>query len=127
MTAPHGGSISGLTVQRTYAAAASIEFDGLLVASATAPVADAHPSLDAKAGAPGAHRIDPRVGKLLAEAWRHAKPIGAVGEGIATLETAGLLPSPGICTGTLSDVLALFLDDLALHRVWGRFAASTSP
>ena len=77
---PHGGTIGSVVVQRTYANAASIEFDALIVIGDTPPAADALPSLDAKGAPEGGPNAasDPRVNKLIAEAWRHAKAIGSV-------------------------------------------------
>ena len=125
---PHGGEIGPVTVQRTYANAASIEFDALVVVGDTPPAPDAIPSLDAKSGARGgpAKPIDPRVGKLIAEAWRHAKAIGSVAGPNAT--TATLLPAeaPGIAHGTPTEVADSILELLASHRVWQRFPTSAS-
>lgn len=75
---PHGGLVGGIAVQRTYANAASIEFDALVVVGEVPAAPDAMVSGDAKSGAVDSVS-DPRVVKLLAEAWRHAKAIGASG------------------------------------------------
>jgi len=70
--------------------------------------------------------LDPRVTLLLEEAFRHAKVIGAWGEGIQALEGAGLgRDDVGVVTGDdPSEVLAGALELLAGHRVWDRFPVS---
>lgn len=87
---PHGGKVGTVTVQRTYANAASIEFDAVVVVGNAPPAADAVPSLDAKSATEGGPdtATDPRVSKMISELWRHAKAIGAVpgaGSSIALL------------------------------------------
>ncbi|NUT99919.1 MAG: catalase [Saccharothrix sp.] len=114
--APHGGPLTdGLVAQRTFLTARSVEFDALLVAAAPPPAPDALPARDAKAGAP-ASTVDPRVALLVEEAHRHAKAIGAWGEGVAVVGDG-----PGVVTGdnpteVVQDVLTL----LSEHRVWPR-------
>ena len=51
LIAPHGGTVDGMPVQRTFATARSVEFDALLVAGAPIPAPDALPARDEKAGA----------------------------------------------------------------------------
>ncbi len=119
---PHGGTLGPLTVQRTYANAASIEFDALVIVGDTPPAPDALPSLDAKAGAgdgPDAP-CDPRVRKLVEEAWRHAKALGAVG---TTTALAGL-PESDTVSGPADEVAARTVELLGAHRVWQRFGLS---
>jgi catalase len=122
LIAPHGGTVGGLTVQRTFATARSVEFDVVLVAGAPAPAPDALTARDEKAGA-GAGAVDPRVVLLLEECFRHAKVIGAWGEGVTALAAAGCpTSSPGIITGKdASDVFTSVQDQMAFHRVWERF------
>jgi catalase len=118
--APHGGQIGGLTVQRTFATARSIEYDAVLLAAAPVPAPDAPP-------APGASpaTVDPRVATLVEEAWRHAKAIGAWGSGVTLLEQAGMAGTPGIVTGDSgTGVLAEVQRLMAAHRVWDRFPAT---
>jgi catalase len=58
---------------------------------------------------------------LFHECFRHAKAIGACGEGVSSLEIAGITHAPGILTGT--DPSAVFADvhaALGAHRVWER-------
>ncbi len=123
VVAPAGGKYGNVTAQRTYANASSTEFDALVVIGATPPAPDAVPALDTKSGAghgPAA-QSDPRVVKLLQEAWRHAKAIGSVDDG--TAPAAADIPSAGvgIATGNGKDVAQQILDLLSAHRSWDRF------
>jgi catalase len=126
---PHGGMTGDLVVHRTYANAASIEFDALVVFGATPPSPDALVALDAKSGLlttdDGPASTDPRVVKLLEETWRHAKAIG--GSGAATAFTdVGIPPgAPGTVDGSAGDVAARILNLLAAHRAWDRFPTAT--
>ena len=89
MIAPHGGTLGdGLAVQRTFGTGRSVEFDAVLVAGAAPPAPDALVSRDSKAGAADAATVDPRVVLLLEECFRHAKAIGAWGQGRQVLEAA---------------------------------------
>jgi catalase len=121
--APHGGP----GIQRTFDTARSVEFDAVLVAAAPPPAPGAIPARDAKAAAPGAAPVDPRVQLLIDEAWRHAKAIGAWGDGVALLETSGLAGSPGVVTAADGPAaFAAVRELLANHRVWERFPTSIS-
>ncbi|WP_433306211.1 catalase [Actinoplanes sp. CA-030573] len=125
--APHGGTAGGLTVQRTFATARSVEFDALLFAAAPSPAPDAVAARDAKAGAPVAAAVDPRVLLLAEEAWRHAKAIGAWGAGQAVLETAGIAGTPGVVAAdSATAVLDALSPLLAAHRAWERFPATVA-
>ncbi len=128
VVAPHGGRLSdGTTVQRTFAATRSVEFDAIVLAGAPVPAPDALVARDSKAGEDGAPVLDPRVVLLLQEAFRHAKVIGAWGAGIDALETAGLTGVPGVLTG--DDPATVFTDlhtALGAHRVWERFDTTLS-
>ena len=122
---PHGGTVSGVPVQRTYAVAASVELDAVVLAGALPPAPDASPSVDAKAGAATAGRtVDPRVVKLLDEAWRHAKAIAAVAGAEETLTAAGV-PTSGtwVVSGNAATVASTVLEMLGTHRAWERFPA----
>jgi catalase len=123
--APHGGKLpDGTVVQRTLAATRSVEFDAVLVAGSPLPAAHALVVRDTKAGEDGAPQLDPRVVLLLQECYRHAKAIGAWGDGVSALEIAGIPQAPGILTGT--DPSAVFGElhtALGAHRVWERFGA----
>ncbi len=97
---PHGGAISMVTMQRSYAVAASIEFDALVVTGPVPPAPDARPSVDVKAEAT-ASAGDPRVVKLLGEAWRLAKAIGALDGADEVLAAAGVPgDGAGVVRGT---------------------------
>ncbi|WP_034263266.1 catalase [Actinospica robiniae] len=98
-------------------------------AGAPAPAPDAHPSRDAKAGAPtGAqHAVDPRITLLLTEAWRHSKAIGAWGDGELALRATGIPgDAPGIVVGADgTTVLSQISELMGTHRVWDRFPSLT--
>lgn len=127
LIAPYGGVVDGMPVQRTFATARSVEFDAILVAGAPAPAADALPVRDAKAGAAGSIAVDPRVLMLVDEAWRHAKAIGAWGNGLTVLQEAGVAGTPGVVTAESGeDALTAVQQLLAAHRVWERFPASVA-
>jgi catalase len=92
-------------VERTFATARSVEFDALVVAGGTEPVADM------------------RAWTLLQEAYRHCKPIATWGTGVETLALAGVpADGPGVLIG--NNVVRAFTGELfgalALHRVWER-------
>jgi len=120
---PHGGMIGKLTVHRTYANAASIEFDALVLIGDLPPAPDAQVSGDAKAGA-AASATDPRVVKLVNEAWRHAKAIGVIGAATALTDAGATPEDAGIVVGTAKQLAPALLDLLAQHRAWDRFATS---
>ncbi len=101
VVAPAGGELGGegepVTVQRTFATARSVEFDALLLAGAPGYGADVN---GAQAGADtgaAASATDPRVLLMVAEAYRHAKPLACWSGADAVLEAAGV-PSgaPGV-------------------------------
>ncbi len=128
VVAPYGGKLAdGTTVQRTFAATRSVEYDAVLVTGCPAPGADALVVRDSKAGEEGAPRLDPRVLLLLQECFRHAKVIGAWGDGASALEVAGVAGAAGVVTG--ADPVAVFADlhaALGAHRVWERFGSGTT-
>jgi catalase len=123
---PTGGNLGGrITVQRSYLTATSVEFDAVILTALAAPAADAMDARDAKAGSPSAPgSVDPRVAKIVAEVWRHAKAIGAVGDGALVLDEVGVpIGSPGVSVGDPREVVADLIAALASHRAWERFAA----
>jgi hypothetical protein len=124
--ASHGGVLpDGTAVQRTFATVRSVELDVVLVAGAPAPAPDALPTLDAKAGVAGSPVVDPRGLLLVEECFRHAKAIGAWGEGVTTLEAAACTDEAGIIRGEVgTEVLAQVEELMARHRVWERFEPS---
>ncbi len=122
---PHGGEVDGTVVQRTFATVRSVELDAILVAGAAPPAPDAVASRDSKAGAEQDvdADLDPRVGLLLEECFRHAKVIGAWGDGETAITAMGLEEEAGVvvrdeAAAVLADVQRL----MAGHRVWDRFA-----
>jgi catalase len=124
--APHGGMLDdGLPVQRTFGTGRSVEVDAVLVAGAAPPAPDALVNRDSKAGAAGTPTVDPRVVLLLQECFRHAKAIGAWGEGRAALEAAGIAGAGVVTDEDATPVLAQLQELLGAHRVWERFAVST--
>lgn len=135
--APTGGMLgegsAAFAVQRTFLTARSVEFDAVLVAASPAPAPDAGPAYDAKAAggrghiAPANAAVDPRVTLLLAEAFRHAKAIGAWGEGARALTDAGLSGAGVVVGQSGNDTLAQVQDLLAQHRVWDRFPVHRAP
>lgn len=131
--APVGGELTTdgdpVTVQRTFAAARSVEFDALLFAGVPAVAADAYGARDATAGGPrSAAPADPRVLALLGEAYRHGKAIGGWHGANRLFEAAGIPDdAPGIVTAAdgptaLRHLAAL----LSTHRVWSRFPTPAS-
>ena len=126
--APAGGVLgkgaNKVTVQRTFATARSVEFDALLLAGVPGAGADAFGARDAKAGngTADAAAADPRVLLMLAEAYRHAKPI-AGGTRQQVLSAAGIpAQAPGVLAGEdATQVLTATVGLLGQHRVWDRF------
>jgi catalase len=124
--APHGGKLpGGLPVQRTYLTARSVEFDAVVVAGSAKPAPDAAPGLDAKAGDPSGYPgVDPRVTLLLAEAYRHCKPIGGWDSAGQALAAASVPEdAAGVVLGSGPQVLERMAELLSKHRVWERFPA----
>ncbi|MFI1279829.1 catalase [Streptomyces sp. NPDC020858] len=125
--APTGGTLGSgknpVTVQRTFAAARSIEFDALLFAGTPEAAADAQGARDAKAGAPEPGSPDPRVLLLLNEAYRHGKAIGGWGAASRVLQAFGIQENePGIAfADTAAKALKRISQALAEHRAWDRF------
>ena len=123
--APHGGKVGSVTVDRAFLTAASIEFDALLLLDAPAPAPDANPHIDAKAGHDTNDvAVDPRVVKMVGEAFRHCKAIGAVPDAAGVLVAAGVpAEAAGVVGGDPAEAVAGLADLLAEHRVWDRFPA----
>jgi catalase len=119
--APAGGVLAAdsgdpVTVQRTFAAARSVEFDAPLLAGAPTPGKDAYGARDAKAGnsTPAGAAIDPRVQLMLREAYRHAKPLGGWADAPEALSSAGIpAEAPGCSSAT------------AVRRYWRRSSNSS--
>ncbi|WP_114854910.1 catalase [Brachybacterium sp. YJGR34] len=124
LIAPRGGEVAGLPVDRTFATAASVELDALLLGGNPLTAPDSSPSIDPTAGTPGAPTTEPRVGMLVDECWRHAKMIGAWGAGHEALRSRTVPEAPGIVAGDdPAAVLAEVSTLLRSHRVWDRFPA----
>jgi catalase len=127
LIAPHGGTVAGTPVQRTFITARSVEFDAVLLAGSPAPAADTLPARDAKAGGPGSPDVDPRVLLMIDECWRHAKTIGAWGAGVTVLQAAGVAGTPGVVlAATGEEAFAAVQQLLGAHRVWERFPNSVA-
>ena len=116
-------------MQRTFGACRSVEFDAVIVASRPAPAPDAVPTTDAKGGEPTTAPIDPRVVLLLHECFRHAKAIGAFGEGAEALADADIpAAAAGIVTASSGDDTWSQVHELMTqHRAWDRFATVAQP
>ena len=106
---PHGGTLTTgkatSPVDRTLLTTRSIEYDALIVAGRTGGL------------------VDIRLDILLQEAFRHAKPVGAWGDGAQALEHAGIdVSAPGVLVSERSTVAwrKELLRALGLHRVWER-------
>ncbi|GAA0286353.1 catalase CatB [Streptomyces polychromogenes] len=127
--APTGAALDGdgepVPVQRTFATARSVEYDAVVLAGAPRPAADAGGARDAKAGAPGAPELDPRVLLLVTEAYRHGKAIAGWNGGERVLAAAGIAAdAPGVIVGGSGEsVLDGLAHALGGHRVWERFPA----
>ena len=108
---PHAGRVEcaggDFSADKTFFSASSIEFDALVLLSSFGPA-----------------EVDPRVQLLVEEAYRHGKPLGAVGQAGDVVEAAGIAgEDAGIvvapeATGVTEQVLEL----LGHHRVWERLA-----
>ena len=105
IVAPHGGEVAGLAVDKTFHSTDSVEFDALILAGGVDDT------------------IDPKVGVMTQEAYRHHKTIGAWGTATAVLAGLGIVEeSPGVVTGLLGDssFSDAFVEALAWHRHWDR-------
>ncbi|MFP5416647.1 MAG: catalase [Actinomycetes bacterium] len=126
VTAPAGGKVDGVIVDRTFLTTASIEFDAALLLAAPSPAPDAEPTFDAKSGhATSGRPVDPRVVKLVAEMFRHFKAIGSTPDAASVLDAAGVPDdAAGVVVGDPDAVASELAGLLAKHRVWERFAAA---
>ena len=132
VVAPAGGKLGAdgidpVTVQRSFATGRSIEFDALILAGTPAQGKDAFATRDAKAWSGATDTsIDPRALLMITEAYRHAKPLGALTAARQVFDTAGIpADAPGIVIDDDGDaVLRDVVDLLGYHRVWERFPTS---
>ncbi|MCH8611943.1 catalase [Arsenicicoccus dermatophilus] len=122
---PHGGELTGaaggsVTVDKTFATAASIEFDAIVLAGPIAPAKDALPSVDSRNADPDASRkpTDPRIALMLGEAFRQCKAIGGL-----TPDALGDLPTDakGVVVADAASMVDQLVPLLAKHRAWDRF------
>ncbi len=122
--APHAGSVSGLKVEKPLQSYASVLFDAVLVAGG-------RESADALRGNGTAMRY-------VAEAYKHYKPVAALGEGVDVLREAplngarlsdnGLVDESGVVTlvnpnGDLDEFADAFGQALSRHRFFERETA----
>ena len=97
---------------KTFLTAASVLYDAVLIPGGKLSA----PALAAQGDAP----------RFVQEAFKHCKPIGAYGEGVAVLKSCNLTPAaaPGLITAQADTDLAPFtkefLKALACHRFWDR-------
>lgn len=112
VVAPHKGEVRGsgdgppsLVVDRSFLTACSAECDAVVVAAGTSLVSDA------------------AVIAYVQEAYRHHKPIAALGDGADLLAAAGIAPdAPGVLVSDDVDdaFVATLVEALGRHRVWDR-------
>ncbi|WP_425953994.1 catalase [Xylanimonas sp. McL0601] len=130
--APTGGWVAdGVSAHRSWLTAASVEVDALMLLTGANLAPGADPTADARAagrtdaGSIDGVQVDPRVVALVDQAFRHAKAIATVPDGVAVLAAAGAEAwAAGITTA--DDAVALVeavVSALAGHRVWERFTA----
>jgi catalase len=106
--APHGGFIrtgrAQELVERTLLTTRSVEYDAVVIAAKT-PI------------------VDIRLDVLLQEAFRHAKPLAAWGDGGQALTRAGIdVGAPGVLVSNSMTIASRkeLVKALGLHRVWAR-------
>ena len=121
--APHGGELQGgLKVDRALVTMASVLYDAVLVAGG-------RDSVEVLRG-------NGAAGRYVAEAYKHAKPIAAIGEGVELLRDAplndarisqdGLVDNSGVVTlaaasnGDLAGFIAALTTAIAQHRHFDR-------
>ncbi|MEU4574735.1 catalase [Nonomuraea sp. NPDC023979] len=102
--APHEGSIGGIPVDRQLSAANSVLYDAVVAADGQALAAMG------------------RAQFWIMEAYKHGKPIGAVGSGAQLVEAARLPGSTGVVTG--DDIAQPFAEAVAAHRFYDRDVSS---
>ncbi|TDO86394.1 catalase [Enemella evansiae] len=105
LTAPNGGTLGDQPIERSYPTAASIEWDGVVVAAD--PSAGPNPADDAK------------IIRLLDEAYRHGKAI-AVLDGVDPATLGLNAAATGVVTGDPATAVTALAELLAEHRVWDR-------
>ena len=127
LVAPHGGPIwpdRPEVAHRSLLTARSVEFDAVVLVSVPEPTPDALQPLDAKAGAVASPTVDARVSLLVDELYRHAKPIGVVGDADLAVSVGLTDAVPGVHIGSADAVAEGLLASMRQHRVWDRFATA---
>ncbi len=121
----HGEAAPGISIDRSYLTARSIEADAVVLLGALPVAPGIRVSLDAKAGAVPTDRTqtDPRVLLFLQETYRHSKAILCVGEeSQQALTDAGIsLNAPGVDSVDARSLAEKARELLSAHRVWERF------
>jgi len=121
----HGEAAPGISIDRSYLTARSIEADAVVLLGALPVAPGIRVSLDAKAGAVPTDRTqtDPRVLLFLKETYRHSKAILCVGEeSQQALTDAGIsLNAPGVDSVDARSLAEKARELLSAHRVWERF------
>jgi catalase len=113
---------------RNYLTAASVLYDAVFVPGGKASV--------------DTLKLQGFAERFVAEAYRHAKPIGASGEGVSLLQAAGVIANPASASGAVtshqgvvtaaagadtSDFATQFIDAIRQHRFWDRPVDETIP
>jgi len=110
IVAPTLAPIGSIVPQATLAGMPSVMFDAVFVCGGDGD------------GRNLAHSADAR--HFVREAFKHLKPIAAVGSGRQLLSAAHLPdPAEGVCVAQAADLDALlrtFSDEIGRHRVWSR-------
>lgn len=121
--APHGGELTGgMPVDRPLQTMASVLYDAVLVAGGEESA--------------GSLQRNGAALRYVAEAYKHGKPVAAIGEGVALVREAalddarlsdnGLVVDSGVVTlatpsdGDLDEVGAALADAISAHRHFGR-------
>ncbi len=106
LIAPAGGSITSggtsVAVERTYMTMSSVELDALIFAEEV--------------------ELTVEIDRLVSEAWRHLKFIGAYSDSSTWMEKYGIAASdPGVyCEDDLDSIVGQIAAGLAEHRAWAR-------
>jgi catalase len=112
VTASHAGDLggrngSGVRIERTFLTNRSVEFDAVVLADGTAPLAE-----------------DPGVIVFVQEAFRHMKTLAAWGDGAEVLAAAGIGADAAMGVITAARPTPAFLREfvaaLGMHRHWDR-------
>jgi len=121
VVAPHLGSLkaasgaAAVPVDHTIVTTPSVVFDAVFVPGGTASAGTLAASGDAV--------------HYAIEAFKHAKALGATGDGVELLEKAGIPPdAAGVATGpNAGAVIKAFVAAIAQHRAWDRDGVEAVP